>query len=108
MPGRATGVLAALLLSTAMIGPATAETLDGAQLYMEFNCIQCHGPGGRAPSGPRYPKLAGQNEAYLFAQLVDFQEGRRNNGLSGLMRAMVSRLTVRELQAISRYLSRQN
>lgn len=38
-------------------------------------CFLCHGATGDS-SSPLYPKLAGQNEAYLLKQLRNFQVGR--------------------------------
>jgi cytochrome c553 len=39
-------------------------------------CIACHGPNGNAVL-PQFPVLAGQTARYLYLQLRDFKEGRR-------------------------------
>lgn len=41
-------------------------------------CAACHGNDGNALV-PMYPKIAGQHEAYLEKQLVEFKSGVRND-----------------------------
>lgn len=41
-------------------------------------CMACHGPGGNSLV-PTWPKLAGQQSAYLYKQLMDFKSGARKN-----------------------------
>jgi cytochrome c553 len=40
-------------------------------------CVACHGPNGNSPT-PLFPILAGQTARYLYLQLRDFKEGRRD------------------------------
>lgn len=53
-------------------------------------CAACHGPGGNSESGA-YPSLAGQTWRYIYIQLKDFKEGRRNNPLMSPMAQPLSR-----------------
>ena len=46
---------------------------------------------------PNTPSLAGQNARYIYMQLRDFQEGRRENALMSPMAAGLSRDEMREL-----------
>ena len=39
-------------------------------------CAACHGADGNSPT-PQFPILAGQTARYLYLQLRDFKEGRR-------------------------------
>lgn len=39
-------------------------------------CGACHGPDGNSLA-PNFPKLAGQNERYLFKQLQEIKDGKR-------------------------------
>src|ERR1700722_1715407 len=64
---------------------ATNTLLDGEALYRSYGCSACHGDAGAAPL-PEHPSLAGQDEAYLIAQLRDLKKGARTNGLSASMR----------------------
>lgn len=41
-------------------------------------CVACHGPEGRAAGDAYHPRLAGKPAGYLFNQLRNFREGRRN------------------------------
>jgi cytochrome c553 len=67
-------------------------------------CAACHGPGGAQPIQADYPRLAGQTARYLYLQLRDFQEGRRDNAL---MTPMVAGLSRDEMREIADYFSRQ-
>jgi len=40
------------------------------------SCVECHGEGGNSTE-PLFPKIAGQGQAYLFKQLMDFASGAR-------------------------------
>lgn len=40
-------------------------------------CTACHGKQGRAGSDGYYPRIAGKPAGYLYNQLVNFREGRR-------------------------------
>ena len=81
---------------------------DGAALYKAKICHSCHGETPNMPIMPVYPKLAGQNAPYLLQQMKDIRDGKRNNGLSVAMKAVVGSVTDEELQAIADWLSTQN
>jgi cytochrome c len=80
--------------------------LDGEALYRSHGCSACHGDAGAAPL-PEHPSLAGQDGAYLIAQLRDFKKGARTNGLSASMRGYLKEVPDEELVAIAQYLSKQ-
>ena len=44
------------------------------------SCAACHGSDGNSISSD-WPKLAGQNQRYLYEQLQYFRDGERNNAL---------------------------
>jgi cytochrome c len=81
--------------------------LDGEALYRSYGCSACHGDAGAAPL-PEHPTLAGQDEAYLIAQLRDLKKGARTNGLSASMRGYLKEVPDEELVAIAQYLSKQH
>jgi cytochrome c553 len=63
-------------------------------------CSGCHGPTGSGiPS--QYPSLGGQFAEYTEAQLVAFRSGARANNAP--MTAIASRLSDREIKAVSDY-----
>ena len=42
-------------------------------------CAICHGPEGRATNSGYFPRIAGKPAGYLYNQLINFREGRRQN-----------------------------
>ena len=42
-------------------------------------CTACHGKEGRAASEGYFPRIAGKPAGYLYNQLLNFRDGRRNN-----------------------------
>ena len=42
-------------------------------------CISCHGKEGRTINAEYLPRIAGKPAGYLFNQLMNFRDGRRNN-----------------------------
>ncbi len=61
----------------AAISQADEKASDqAAQRIAASVCAACHGPSGNSTS-PLFPKLAGQNEAYLAAQLKAFKAKTR-------------------------------
>ncbi|MFQ5615192.1 MAG: c-type cytochrome [Anaerolineales bacterium] len=85
-------------------GPA-GPALDGATLYRERTCIACHGPDAKTPILPDYPKLAGQNEAYVLRQIRDIKSGARSNGNTAAMRGVMHLVNDAEIQALAAYIA---
>jgi cytochrome c553 len=65
-------------------------------------CAGCHGPAG-AGMPAQYPRLGGQYAEYIAAQLKAFRDGGRANDPNGMMRGVATRLTEREIRAVSEY-----
>jgi cytochrome c553 len=63
----------------------------------------CHGATGDS-SSPLYPKLAGQNEAYLLKQLRNFKVGERE---SNDMRKVVADMSDDDMCAAAHFFSQQ-
>ena len=53
-------------------------------------CAACHGVDGNSIAG-NYPNLAGQTWRYIYIQLKDFKEGRRNDPIMSPIAAPLSR-----------------
>lgn len=85
--------VAALLL--ALAAPAAAEPgpagIEG--------CMPCHGADGIARDS-EVPHLAGQNERYLFNQMMAFRTGKRAHKE---MRFMARAMSTEEIAAIAAY-----
>ena len=88
------------LLGAAWAMPADA-TSDNARVeeIVQGKCFICHGTDGES-SSPVFPRLAGQNAAYVARQLADYKSGRRK---SDAMRPMVEDLTPADFQALGVY-----
>jgi len=61
-------------------------------------CFACHGPNGNS-AVPQFPSLAGQTARYIYLQLRDFQEGRRNDPVMQPLAKALSRDDMLELAA---------
>jgi len=86
-------ILASLLLA----GSASAgDAALGAQKAAV--CGACHGMTGSSVN-PEWPNLAGQNEAYIVAQLQGFQHNLRSNPLMTPMAAPLQEEDMKDLGA---------
>ena len=64
-------------------------------------CGICHGPGLKGLGD--VPGLAGRDPTYTFRQLYDMQQGRRKGDAMALMKAVVEKLSVDDMIALSAY-----
>ncbi len=68
-------------------------------------CLTCH---DKANTNPAYPKLSGQNSAYLRQQLVSFQTGTRGgSNYAHLMTNTAKKLSPEDIEAAAVYFSRR-
>lgn len=65
-------------------------------------CISCHGKEGRTINAEYLPRIAGKPAGYLFNQLMNFRDGRRNNAV---MSHLLQPLSDAYLREISEYFS---
>lgn len=84
---------------------AEESGLDGASLYKTKTCLTCHGKDGKSPIMPAFPKIAGQNEAYVLQQMKDIKSGARANGNSAGMKGIMHLVTDEEMAALAKYVS---
>lgn len=66
-------------------------------------CSGCHGEDGSGSDA--FPRLNGQNPAYVVSQLTNFKSGGRTNDKKGLMQAVAKRLNEQEIAAVAEYMS---
>lgn len=100
-------LLPLLLLGVTVIGLAEEHGVDGETLYTERGCVYCHGPAGKEPALPDYPKLDGQNKEYLILQMQDIKSRARDNGYTGMMQPAVLSVSDEEFAAIAAFLAEQ-
>ena len=65
-------------------------------------CAGCHGPNGMGIPA-QFPRLAGQHAEYVYAQLVNFQNGTRKN--SPQMADIAARLSDHDMKAVADYIA---
>ncbi|MEY4591959.1 MAG: hypothetical protein RIR18_854 [Pseudomonadota bacterium] len=94
-----------LIAATLVASPVFAAE-DGAKLYAEKTCNACHGVKADKPLMPNYPKIAGQNAAYIEQQMQDIKSGARNNGQTAAMKGVMHLVNDEEIKAISIFLSK--
>lgn len=69
-------------------------------------CSGCHSPTGKGNYLAGFPLLAGQNADYLAKQLRDLREGvRANDGEGKIMRSIAEKMSNKEIDAVSHYIS---
>ena len=95
---RAAGLLA---LTVPML--SQAADLARAEEIVQGRCFICHGTNGES-SSPAFPRLAGQNAAYVKQQLADFLSGKRK---SSSMQPMVEGLTPEDMAALGAWFAEQ-
>ena len=95
------------------LGVAKDKSLaeGGAKLYRGGNldtgvpaCASCHSPNG-AGIPPVYPRLAGQHADYTATQLRAFRAEQRSNDANNMMRMIAARMSDKEMQAVSEFIS---
>ena len=91
-------VCALLLLPMAGWLQAAPDTARGEEI-VQGKCFICHGMAGES-SSPVFPRLAGQNAAYVARQLADYKSGKRK---SSTMQPMVEDLSAEDFQALGAY-----
>ncbi len=88
----------ALLLTLFLSGTALADPVPDTLAQRALACTACHGKQGRAAADGYYPRLAGKPAGYLYNQLLNFRDGRRNYGL---MSELIAPLSNDYLQALA-------
>lgn len=66
-------------------------------------CVACHGPSGNSVA-PMFPKLAGQQKAYLLKQLTDMKSGARK---VPLMAKIIEQMKAEDFEPLASYFSAQ-
>lgn len=96
--------LLGLCLSPALADSPPAQLPDTIAQRVAA-CTACHGKQGRASNDGFYPRIAGKPEGYLFNQLTNFRDGRRQYPL---MTYLLDHLSDAYLQEIAAYFSQQH
>lgn len=76
---------------------ASAAPFEDTLAQRALACTACHGQEGRAAPDGYYPRIAGKPAGYLYNQLINFREGRRQYGLMNRMLAPLSDAYILEI-----------
>jgi len=86
------------------------KVLLGERIYRGGNeksgvaaCAGCHSPDGMGNPAANFPRLSGQNAAYVVKALNDFASGARSNDAGNMMRTIAARMTATEKSAVASY-----
>lgn len=69
--------IAALLAIVLSQGTQAAPAVEDSMAQRVLACTGCHGREGRAAPDGYYPRIAGKPAGYLYQQLLNFRDGRR-------------------------------
>lgn len=83
-----------------VVSPAAAQDIQAGRAKAQA-CAACHGVDGNSASG-QFPHLAGQTWRYLYVQLKDYKEGRREH-----MSPMAAPLSRQDMMDIANYYAAQ-
>lgn len=107
-----TALRGGLLCAALLLGGLAAATTSRAESVLPDTiaqravaCTACHGKEGRATTDGYYPRIAGKPEGYLYNQLTNFRDGRRQYPL---MTYMLDHMSDAYLHEIARYFSEQH
>ena len=92
-------------VALAVFASASAMAADGAKLYADKTCAACHGKDGKKTLMPDYPKIAGQNKAYIEKQMKDIKSGARANGNSAAMKGVMEIVSDAEIKDLAEFIS---
>ena len=90
-------LILALVALTVFSISAQAQNIEAGKKKAEA-CAACHGADGNAVAS-MFPTLAGQNARYLYLQLKDYKEGRRQNPMMSPMAANLAKEDMHDLAA---------
>ena len=97
-------LLGAIILALSGLVPFTANAADiEAGKAKSAVCAACHGADGNSANAA-WPSLAGQHATYIYKQLQDFKEGRRNDAT---MVGMVALLNDEDMKNVAAYFESQ-
>jgi cytochrome c553 len=97
--GLRSALFAGLLAATALVIAAHAPAAAQPRTPHIAQCAACHGEDGIARQVDM-PHLAGQNEVYLYNQIMAFRSGRRQHRE---MRYMAREISEAEVKALAAY-----
>lgn len=78
------------------------EVALGKEIYVQAQCVRCHGANGEGVPSEEGPMLAGQHDWYVYDQLEQIQAGERVNEK---MYPFVEKLSKDDFKKLSKYVA---
>jgi len=97
------GLTSLFMLPACAAGDESLDTLAGKNHY--GLCASCHGANGKEPISASYPKISGQNPAYLTAALKAYRDGQRTGPQASVMAAMAKPLSDADIANLAAYIA---
>jgi len=82
------------------------EALANGTSSKTLRCATCHGPGLRGQG--KIPALAGRSPSYIVRQLYDIQSGARTGAAVHVMKPVVIKMTIDEMEDLAAYTASLN
>ena len=89
--------IASGLLALAMLPASVAASPPDTMAQRMKACVACHGQEGRATQQGYFPRIAGKPAGYLYDQLRNFRDGRRQNAVMAYLVDHMSDAYLREI-----------
>ena len=89
--------IATVLLALATLQPALAAAPEDSLAQRMKACVACHGQEGRATNQGYFPRIAGKPAGYLYNQLRNFRDGKRQNAVMAYLVDHMSDEYLREI-----------
>ena len=82
---------------------ATADALAaGREKFVQ--CASCHSADGRSAVIGEYPKIGGQNGAYVISALKAYRNGRRQGTYAAVMAEVAKPLSDADIASLAAYI----
>ncbi|WP_414447765.1 cytochrome c [Burkholderia sp. 22PA0099] len=96
-------VLAGACLGGAGLAQAAGDPAQGRAKFTA--CVACHGANGNTTTSPGFPKIGGQNAAYVAAALHAYKAGQRTGGTAQMMQPMAQGLSDQDIDNLAAYIA---
>lgn len=96
--------LAVLTIVPLSAGTVRSQDITaGEEIY--FTCAGCHGGDAQSVAIEQYPKLKGQNPAYLMNALRAYREGRRTGSYAAIMAETAKGMSDADIEDVVAYIT---
>lgn len=96
--------LAVLALVSLSAGSVRSQDIAaGEEIF--YTCAGCHGGDAQSVAVEQYPKLKGQNSAYLKIALKAYRDGRRTGSYAAIMAETAKDMSDADIEDVVAYIT---